>query len=57
MLARFEREARTATRLRHLAIVRVLEAGQFNGRAFMAMAVNKRFVVTCQYNNQGIRIG
>ncbi|MBI1881510.1 MAG: protein kinase, partial [Chloroflexi bacterium] len=39
MLARFEREARTATRLRHPAIVRVVEAGQVNGRAFMAMAL------------------
>ncbi|GIK40648.1 MAG: hypothetical protein BroJett011_44810 [Chloroflexota bacterium] len=39
ILARFEREARTATRLRHPAIVRVLEAGQAAGRAFMAMAL------------------
>lgn len=39
ILARFEREARTATRLRHPAIVRVLEGGQARGRAFMAMAL------------------
>lgn len=39
ILARFEREARTATRLHHPAIVRVLEAGRANGRAFMAMAL------------------
>lgn len=39
MLARFEREARTAARLRHPAIVRVLETGQANGRAFLAMAL------------------
>lgn len=39
LLARFEREARTATRLRHPAIVRVMEAGQAGGRAFMAMAL------------------
>lgn len=37
LLARFEREARTAARLRHPAIVRVVEAGQAEGRAFMAM--------------------
>ncbi len=37
ILTRFEREARTAARLRHPAIVRVLEAGQAQGRAFMAM--------------------
>ncbi|HXV42471.1 MAG TPA: serine/threonine-protein kinase, partial [Anaerolineae bacterium] len=37
--ARFEREAQTAARLRHPAIARVLEAGQANGRAFMAMAL------------------
>lgn len=39
MRTRFEREARTAMRLRHPAIVHVLEAGQTGGRAFMAMAL------------------
>lgn len=39
LLARFEREARTAARLRHPAIVRVVEAGQVTGRAFMAMTL------------------
>jgi serine/threonine-protein kinase len=39
ILTRFEREARTVTRLRHPAIVRVVEAGQAEGRAFMAMAL------------------
>lgn len=39
MQTRFEREARTAMRLRHPAIVHVLEAGQAQGRAFMAMAL------------------
>lgn len=39
VLARFEREARTAARLRHPAIARVFEAGQAKGRAFMAMAL------------------
>ncbi len=37
LLARFEREARTVARLRHPAIVRVLEAGQAGGRAYLAM--------------------
>lgn len=37
--ARFEREARTAARLRHPAIVRVLEAGQAEGYAYMAMSL------------------
>jgi serine/threonine-protein kinase len=39
VLARFEREARTAARLRHSGIVHVLEAGQEWGYAFMAMAL------------------
>lgn len=39
MQARFEREARTAMRLRHPAIVHVLEAGHDGGRTFMAMAL------------------
>jgi serine/threonine-protein kinase len=39
IIARFEREARTSMRLRHPAIVRVVEAGQADGRAFMAMAL------------------
>jgi serine/threonine-protein kinase len=34
---RFEREARTVARLRHPAIVRVLEAGQIDGYAYLAM--------------------
>lgn len=40
-LARFEREARTAARLRHPALVPVLEAGQAHGRAFIAMELIK----------------
>ena len=36
-LARFEREARTAARLNHPGIVRVLDVGQAAGHAFMAM--------------------
>jgi serine/threonine-protein kinase len=35
--ARFEREARTAARLRHPGIVRVLETGQVDEYAYMAM--------------------
>lgn len=35
---RFEREARTAARLRHPGIVRVLDAGQADGYAYMAMS-------------------
>ena len=34
---RFEREARTAVRLNHPAIVRVFEAGQFGSYAYLAM--------------------
>jgi serine/threonine-protein kinase len=34
---RFEREARTAARLRHPAIVPILEAGQADGYAYLAM--------------------
>ncbi len=37
--ARFGREARTAARLRHPAIVRVLDTGQADGLAGMAMAL------------------
>ncbi|MEM7347697.1 MAG: protein kinase, partial [Chloroflexota bacterium] len=37
VLARFEREARTAASLKHPAIIPVLEAGQLEGRAFIAM--------------------
>jgi serine/threonine protein kinase len=39
ILARFEREARTAARLNHPGIVRVFEAGQAAGCAFMAMSL------------------
>ena len=39
MLTRFEREARTAARLNHPAIVRVFDVGQAEGRAFMAMTL------------------
>ncbi|MFN8460055.1 MAG: serine/threonine-protein kinase [Anaerolineae bacterium] len=39
LLARFEREARTVARLRHPAIVRVLDTGQAEGRAYLAMTL------------------
>lgn len=39
ILARFEREARTAARLRHPGIVRVLDTGQSGGYAFMVMSL------------------
>ena len=37
ILVRFEREARTAARLNHPGLVPILEAGQADGRTFMAM--------------------
>lgn len=37
ILARFEREARTAARLSHPAIVRVLDVGRADGYAYLAM--------------------
>ncbi len=39
LLARFEREAHTAARLNHPAIVRVLDVGQAEGYAFMTMTL------------------
>jgi serine/threonine protein kinase len=39
ILTRFEREARTAARLNHPAIIRVFDVGQAEGRAFMAMTL------------------
>lgn len=38
MLARFEREARTVAKLRHPAIVSVLDVGHAAGRSYMVMA-------------------
>ena len=52
-LARFEREARTAARLKHPALVPVFETGQVKGRAFMAMALVEGETLTQRLAREG----
>ena len=53
VLERFEREARTAARLNHPNLVTVLDAGQADGRAFLAMQLVEGHTLSDRLATQG----